>query len=660
MHREPSTRAKVVTRRTYNRPTNSEGTRFETWEETIARVMNHQRWLWERALERPLDMFQRKELIDLADHIKDREVCVSGRTLWMGDTKRSKEREATQFNCAFKRAETVHDVVDLFWLLLNGSGTGFLPTTGHLCGFPKKLKIEQVFSTNDADYKGRPRNVETYDTKNKVWTIHIGDDAQAWAKTVGKLLAHPFPKAKTLVLNSSEIRGPGKRVEGYGWISVGDRPFQDALLNICKLLNDRAGHLLTSVDIVDVMNHLGTVLSTRRSAEIAILPFNHHEWQDFAKMKKDHWEHNPQRSQSNNSILFDAKPSRKQLEGIFDLITEAGGSEPGFINGEVARKRASWFSGTNPCGEILLSAAGSFCNLCEIDLSKFNGRWTQLKAAAYLIARANFRQTCTDLRDGVLSQSWHESNDHLRLMGVGITGFVSWEYQNDKHKMQELRKIVREAGRSMASELDMPLPKAVTTVKPSGTLSKIMDASEGCHKPLGKYILNNINFQASDPIVDKLRASNYNVFANPYDETGVLASFPIKWDDIDFEEVDGKLVNLESAVTQLDRYKFLMDNWTDHNTSITVSYSPDEIPSIIDWILEDKNWNSFVGVSFLLRADPTKTAQDLGYPYLPQQVITQEEFECYSEKLLPVDLDVDGMMVDDIDADCASGVCPTR
>ena len=353
-------------------------------------------------------------------------------------------------------------------------------------------------------------------------------------------------------------------------------------------------------------------------------------------------------------------PTRKELEKIFDIILESGGSEPGIINGEVARKRASWFSGTNPCGEILLSAAGSFCNLCEIDLSKFNGRWKQLKTAAYLIARANYRQTCTDLRDGVLSQSWHESNDHLRLMGVGITGFVSWEFQNDKHKMSELRSIVREAGRSMALDLDMPMPKAVTTVKPSGTLSKIMDASEGCHKPLGKYILNNINFQASDPLVDKLRAANYNVFENPYDKTGVIASFPIKWDDIEFDERDGKLVNLESAVTQLDRYKFLMDNWTDHNTSITVSYSPDEIPSIIDWILEDKNWNSYVGVSFLLRADPTKTAKDLGYPYLPQQVITQEEYDCYNSKLKSFDLDEDGLMVDDIDADCASGVCPTR
>ena len=192
------------------------------------------------------------------------------------------------------------------------------------------------------------------------------------------------------------------------------------------------------------------------------------------------------------------------------------------------------------------------------------------------------------------------------------------------------------------------------------TLSKIMDASEGCHKPLGKYILNNINFQASDPLVEKLRAANYNVFENPYDKTGVIASFPIKWDDIEFDEKDGKLVNLESAVTQLDRYKFLMDNWTDHNTSITVSYSPDEIPSIIDWILEDKNWNSYVGVSFLLRADPTKTAKDLGYPYLPQQVITQEEYDCYNSKLKSFDLDEDGLMIEDLDADCATGACPVR
>ena len=128
-----------------------------------------------------------------------------------------------------------------FGLPLNGSGTGFLPTTGHLCGFPRELEIEQIFSTNEPDYKGRTKNIETYDDKTRVWTIQIGDDAKCWAKVVGKLLAHPFPKAKKLVIDSSEIRGAGQRVQGYGWISVGDRPFQDALMNICKPLNKRAG-----------------------------------------------------------------------------------------------------------------------------------------------------------------------------------------------------------------------------------------------------------------------------------------------------------------------------------------------------------------------------------------------------------------------------------
>ena len=103
-------------------------------------------------------------------------------------------------------------------------------------------------------------------------------------------------------------------------------------------------------------------------------------------MKKDHWVNNPQRSQSNNSILFQSKPTRKELEKIFDIMLESGGSEPGIINGEVARKRASWFSGTNPCGEIHRQSL-KLGNLCEIDLSKFNGRWKQLKTAAYLICK---------------------------------------------------------------------------------------------------------------------------------------------------------------------------------------------------------------------------------------------------------------------------------
>lgn len=117
---QPSTRAQVITRRTYNRPTSDDGKQFETWEETVARVIDHQAWLWERAVNRELNDLEYAELYDLEQLMLDRKVLMSGRTLWLGGTSVSKVREASQFNCSFTHVETVYDVVDVLWLLLQG------------------------------------------------------------------------------------------------------------------------------------------------------------------------------------------------------------------------------------------------------------------------------------------------------------------------------------------------------------------------------------------------------------------------------------------------------------------------------------------------------------------------------------------------------------
>jgi len=971
-----STRAEVIARRTYNRPLNDEGTVFETWEQTVDRVIGHQRWLWLRAAGQLDVTAMETELEELRALMLARKVTVSGRTLWLGGTSISKTREASQFNCSFLRVSTVSDIADSFWLLLQGCGVGFEPIPGTLNGFTNAKEIEIVPSTR-TDKGGAEKNKET--VKNGVWTIKIGDSAEAWSKAAAKVMANKT-SAKKLVLDFSEIRPAGQRLKGYGWISSGWEPFAKALENIAALMNQRAGNLLTRIDILDIMNHLGTTLSSRRSAEIALVPWADPEAEAFAVAKRNWWEPtadrpqgNPQRQQSNNSLMFYSRPSKYELAYVFQIMERAGGSEPGFINAQAAAKRAPWFKGCNPCvtgetplltrngylqirdvvgkdveiwngdrwsavkpfstginplvkvvlsdgteldctpyhkfvvqdgyngkphrlearelqpgqklakfdmpivergfeiegdaysqgfysgdgntdlnhswvyepkmvcadrlvGEVgtltkygratwkhgpmrakdfvpldaslryrrdwfaglmdadgtvvsdvngdgmqlasidraflmqvrlLLTTMGvqaklnlmhrdgresdhpnfvgyksqdcwrllinqadtyrlmndvdmtferlqvrvkppqrdarrfvtveqvidlgtevetfcvtepfnntvtfngivtgncaeillgdkSFCNLIEVDLAKFNGDENRLHTAMYLAARANYRQTCVDLRDEVLQASWHELNNFLRLCGAGSTGIVGWEYHQDAASIRLLGEAAREGSNSMADELGLPRPKATTTIKPSGTLSKIMDTTEGIHKPLGRYIFNNVNFSKHDPVVQKLRDAGYRVFENPTDSTAVLVTFPVAWENVEFDVVDGKHVNLETAVSQLDRYKLWMDNYVDHNCSITVSYSPDEVPAIIDWLIE--NWEHYVGVSFIYRNDPTKTAADLGYLYLPQEVVTQEVFEAYASTLGPVTLDDQGAGDVD-DADCASGACPIR
>lgn len=657
----PSARAQILTRRTYNREI-SPGL-FETWEDTVDRVIRHQKWLWQRARGYGyLSPADEQELHDLRSLFLDRKALPAGRTLWLGGTQVAQTREASQFNCSFLRIENVRDVVDAFWLLLQGCGVGFEPVVGTLSGFTQPVTCLVIPGRSDYE-KGRERNQEAYE--DGAYRLVIGDSAQAWSKAVGKLLALKEPVSR-VILDCSQLRGPGMRLAGYGWISSGFEPYARALEAICGILSARAGQLLTRLDILDILNHLGTTLSTRRSAEIALCPYSDPHWQDFALAKKDHWTTgNPQRAQSNNSLMFYSKPNRGELYDLFDMIELAGGSEPGFVNAEAALRRAPWFKGVNPCAEILLGNK-SFCNLVEVDLGKFVTAdvcddWYLVNAMA-LIARANYRQTCVNLNDGILQDSWHQLNQFLRLCGTGITGISRWlsgDNPLDAYRLQRLREAAREGAFSMADELGLPRPQAVTTVKPSGTLSKIMDTTEGAHTPLGNYIFNNIRFSNNDPALRIVEEAGYHIFQDPYDSGTSLVRCPVSYPDISFG--DG-YYNKESAVSQLERYKLLMDNYVDHNCSITVSYSRDEVPSIVRWI--DKNWDNYVGVSFLYRVDPTKTAVDLGYPYLPQEVVDPETFNEYVRKLKPVDLDgtagfneSDELVFSD---GCVGGVCPVR
>jgi len=668
-----STRAEIITRRTYSRPIVDGGNKFETWDDTCQRVIAHQCWLWERALtakEYPeiplhdlsedmkewirLNQEQADELHELYGLIYDRKLLPAGRTLWLGGTDVSKKREASMFNCSHTNIETVYDVVDAFWLLLQGCGVGFTPVVGTLTGFRKPTPEVEVIRTIRSGKGGRETNEETFE--DNIWTISVGDSAEAWAKSVGKLLAGKYECAK-LVFDFSEIRPSGQRLKGYGWISSGDDSISVAFPAIAEILSKRSGSLLTKIDLLDIMNWLGTVLSSRRSAEIALCEYGSAEWYEFATAKErcseDNFKH---RQQSNNSLVFYRKPSKAELTNLFDMIVRSGGSEPGLVNGEAALKRAPWFKGLNPCAEILLSNK-SFCNLVEVDVSKYYLDSSGLHRALALAARMNYRQTVVDFRDGVLQESWHLNNEFLRLCGVGVTGIVQREDLSE-FDWKSFKYSAVTAARTMAKELNLQHPKNVTTVKPSGTVSKIMDTTEGIHKPLGRYIFNWVNFSKSDPMVDIVKASNYKVIDNPSDNTGCIVCLPVEWSHIEFETVNKGVeceVNLESAVSQLNRYLKIQNHYCDHNVSNTISYDKDEVPFIIDWLLQ--HWDSYVAVSFLFRTDPTKNARDLGYDYLPQEVVTKDIYNKYVNQLLPVNFDR-VHTYDELDEDeCLTGTC---
>jgi len=671
---KPTARAMATALRTYHRPIKEGETLLESWDQVVDRVISHQRWLWERALGRILREREEGELEELRKMILGRYIAPAGRTLWLGGTDLSRKRESCMFNCSYTHVETVYDVVDVLWLLLQGCGVGFRPVTGTLNGFRRPLQEIQVIRSTRAEKGGKEQNLETFDPETGTWTIKVGDSAVAWAKAVGKLIAGKFP-ARKLVLDFSEIRPAGARLKGYGWISSGDEQIAKAYKAIAKILSDRADQLLTRMDILDIVNWLGTILSSRRSAQIALFEYGQPEWEEFAMAKKEWWmKGNAHRQQSNNSLLFYTKPSKQELEQVFKFVLDAGGSEPGLINAGEAERRAPWFKGCNPCAEILLGNK-SFCNLTEVNVLAFKGDKIGLERALYLAGRMNYRQTMVNLRDEILQEAWHLNNDFLHLCGVGLTG-VRARQDLAAYDYKRMRNITVSAAYSMANELNSPLPKNVTCIKPSGTISKIMgtenwgEVPEGVHMPLGKYIFNNITFSKHDPLVGRFRSAGYSVMEKPHEPESVLVKFPVKYESVPFtrktvvrkngtiEEVE---VNTESAITQLEWYRLLQETWCEQNVSNTVSYDPSEVPAILDWLLE--NWESYVGVSFLFRNDPTKNAEDLGYAYLPQEVVTKEAYDQYAARLKPVDYSGIEMRDDETtpaDLACANGSCPIR
>lgn len=710
----PTPRSVIVRQRTYQRSTeDADGTlRQESWTDVVDRCIAHQKWLWARAQADPSDRARFKgmsraavdaiqlpadqtaELEMLRQLVVEGYASFSGRTLFLGGTPVSRTSESSMFNCSFVVAETRYDIVDIFWLLLNGCGVGFRPRIGTLHGFPAQIPETEVVRSKRDRIGGNPRTLETFehgDDGKVTWRIILGDSAEAWAKSVGKLLALER-RVDKVIIDFGQIRPAGTILRRYGWRCSGDAAIAAAYPKIIQILNNRVDALLTEIDILDIVNLLGTVLSSRRSAQICLQPYGGDHWETFATAKKDHWKHHPHRSQSNNSLIFRKKPSQEELEHVFALIADGGGSEPGFVNGESAQRRAPFFQGLNPCAEILLGNK-SFCNLVEINLVAFVYDGVLQEQALHecitLLARANYRQTCVDLNDGILQESWHKNNHFLRLCGVGLTGITAVEHLLPPTALTRLKQTAIGAANAQATALELPLPKNVCTVKPSGSISKIMgrvewgEIPEGVHQPYGRYIFNNIQFGAHDPLVASLRDAGYHVFDNPYEghlpaaDRGKIIRIPVEYKTGKFRRVagvgrlhddgthhkDSLEYNEESALHQLERYRrvnssYVGSAYEGHNTSITVSYSSEEVPAMITWLRA--HWDEYIAVSFLLRQDPSKTAKDLGYPYLPQELASEEAFRAYVAALKPLAAVVVDSTEQLLEAECAGGACPTR
>lgn len=681
--KKKNVRGDIIAKRTYCRPLNKEYTERESWREVVQRVCNHSYKLWEDAGGVP----EKTEINALGNILNKRNIAlVAGRTLWLGGTELAYRRPCCQFNCAFTNIDTVHDLTDAFWLLLNGAGVGFNPRNEGLDRIQmldEMTTLNVIHSDRDGSYRGDEKT-ELEVTPDGEYVIKVGDSADGWVEALKHLLnAGGKAHIANIVLDFTECRGPGEALAGYGWQCIGSDPFALAMKRIYHIMCgwnpmvdymdismyhrvDHDDYSLTPIMVLDIMNVLGEVLSTRRSAQIAILDALNPYLDQFLDAKSPtNLKHRPWRMQSNNSVIFNEAPDKGILDKIQNKIKECG-TEPGIINGVAAKKKAPWCEGLNPCAEILLPDKG-FCNLVEINLAAFwDGKKFDLKAAEeviYIFARHNYRQTCVDLRDGVLQEKWHYNNKNLRLCGVSLTGFG--EYTPTPYELRRLKRMATYGTYSMAMELGTELPSNITTIKPSGTVSKVMGTSEGIHTPMGQYIFNWVVFNGLDPLIPTLEKANYNVMDHPTLPNTKLVCLPEEFNSPNLTESEhGYSYDDESIQAQFDRYLTVEANWCDQNISNTMYYKQDEMGHMFDLI--DFHWDNYVAFSFAPRQDLSVSPEEMrkiyNAPYLPQELVDEGTYRAYVDQLVDIDVfaiaDGDQELADE--AGCANGACPVR
>ena len=526
----PSLRAQILTRRTYNRALNNEGTLFESWPQTIDRVIEHQRWLWKRQMRRALNKTQEAELEELRGLLLARKVGVAGRTLWLGGTEISKVREACQFNCAHLEIQTVDDMVDALWLLLQGCGVGVTPKSGGISGFTRPIHDIQIIRSTRTDKNGRETNLETWDPETKIWTISVGDTAEAWAKSVGKLLAGKYAATK-LILDFSEIRPAGTRLTGYGWIGQGDETISVAYRAIAEIMNRRAGQPArwTSTTSATGWAPSSAPAAPPKSASSNTAPPSGRN----SPYAKGLLEQRPAPARHVQQLLvFYNKPSRSELRGIFDLMLEAGGSEPGFINGAAALNRAPWFSGVNPCAEILSATAHS---ATSPPLTwQIQGR-PQRHAPRHLSHRP--RQLPPNLRQ---PQRRHPPALLARKQRLPAP------LRRIPHRRRPPPRTSAPTNcapcataimgaYSMAEELGLPLPKTSPPSNPKAP-SQVLRHHRRRPQTLARYIFNNVTFVKHDPLVPVLRQAGYKIIPTPNGTGDWVITLPVCWNDVDLKK----------------------------------------------------------------------------------------------------------------------------
>jgi ribonucleotide reductase alpha subunit len=619
----------ITYKRTYSRKTddNNINSRTEEFEETIDRII--------KASKTQLKVgFTNEEEIELKNILLNLKGSVAGRFLWQLGTKTvSKLGLLSLQNCAFTTVDSIRAFTWAMDCLMLGSGVGFNIQREYVYQLPKakKAKITRV-DTNDADFI-------------------VPDSRAGWIKLLEETLKAHFETGKGFSYSTVLIRGKGAPIKGFGGVSSGPEELCSGIAEISRILNERTNKKIRSIDALDIMNVIGSIVvagNVRRSAEIALGDAD--DLQFLASKRWDLGNIPNYRAMSNNSVVCnDISVLPEQFwEGYL------GNGEPfGLINLNLSRKIGRLgetqypdpeVAGYNPCAEQSLAPYETCC-LAEVFLPNIESKEELLKVCKYLY-RINKHSLALPCH---LEETESIVHKNMR-MGIGVTGYLQAS-EEQRSWLSNTYLLLREFDKEYSKANNFPESIKLTTVKPSGTLSLLAGVTSGVHPAYAEYCIRRIRIASNSPLANLCRKHGYfseyqKNFDGSEDRNTVVVSFPIT-------VPKGTVLAKETtAIQQLEYVKRLQTEWSDNSVSCTVYYRKEELDGIKLWLKQNYN-NNIKSVSFLLHSDH-------GFQQAPLEEITKEQYLEYSSKVSPI-VSGDVSESDMLDSfECVGGVCPVK
>ena len=578
-----------------------EENRRENWDETVARYFNFFDEHVKNVTGYSVTPEERKEL---EQAVLNLDIMPSMRCMMTAGEALKRENVAG-YNCSYVAVDSPRSFDEILYILMNGTGVGF--------SVESKF-VDQLPVIAD----------ELYPTET---TILVADSKLGWAKALKELI-HLLYAGQVPNWDLSKVRPAGAPLKTFGGRASGPAPLDDLFKFCVATFRKAAGRKLTTLECHDIVCKIAEIVvvgGVRRSALISLSDLS----DDRMRVAKsgDWWKENVQRALANNSFVAKEKPDVGIFMREWLSLYESRSGERGIFSRAASKKQAEKFGrrdpdhdfGTNPCSEIILRSR-EFCNLTEV-VVRGNDTPESLKRKVKLATiLGTFQSTLTNFK--YLSKKWEENCEEERLLGVSLTGIMDNEYTNGtahyteaslETMLEELRKEAVKTNRIWAAKLNIPVSAAITCVKPSGTVSALVDSASGIHARHAPYYIRTVRADKKDPLAKMMKDMGFpceDDVTKP-DHTYVF-SFPMKSPENAICRKD------MSAIDQLEMWLTYQRHYCEHKPSITVSVREEEWPEVGAWVY--KHMDEMSGVSFLPFSDAT-------YQQMPYQDCSKEEYE---------------------------------